>query len=141
MSRPYPPTTRRRRRAGSLGWATVTPTENCPISPPGNDSTRAELDAALDIGKILPDFDAAKMGTIGADGGGDPGADVTRRAEPAGNFRMDAADLLKLIHRSQIDFFLGVEAGPHRPLVEQMEQRTGLDQPDGLGVGQEVGGK
>jgi len=39
-----------------------------------------------------------------------------------------------------VDFFLGVEAGAHGPFVDEMEERAGFVQANGLGVGEEIEG-
>ena len=95
----------------------------------------AGLDAALDFGEVEPDFYAAEVGAFGADGGGDAGADVAGRADVAGEFGMDFAELGEFVHGGLVDFFLGVEAGAHGPFVEEMEERAGFVEADGLGVG------
>lgn len=51
---------------------------------------------------------------------------------------MDLAELGNFVQGGAVDFFLGVEAGPHGPFVEKMEQGAGLDQADGFGVGENV---
>ena len=51
---------------------------------------------------------------------------------------MHFAEFGKFVHRGLIDFFLSVKAGTHRPLVKQVQKRTGLDQANGLCVRQEV---
>src|SRR6266567_6367084 len=79
-------------------------------------------DAAGDVGKIEPDFDAAEVGAFGADGGGDAGADMARRADAACEFGLHFAKLGNFVHGGLIDFFLGVEAGTHGPLVDEMEE-------------------
>ena len=76
-----------------------------------------ELDAALDVGEVEPDFDAAKVGAFGADGRGDAGANVARGADVASEFGMDFAELGDFVHGGLVDFFLGVEAGAHGPFV------------------------
>src|SRR6266850_833029 len=96
------------------------------------------LDPAGDVGEVEPDFDAAEVRAFGADGGGDAGADMAGRANVARKFWMDFAELGDFVHGSLIDFFLRVEAGAHRPFVNEMEERAGFIQTDGLGVGEEI---
>ena len=79
-------------------------------------------DPSLDVGKIEPDFDAAEVGAFGANGGGDAGADMARRANVACEFGLNFAKLGNFVHGGLIDFFLGVEAGTHGPLVDEMEE-------------------
>src|SRR6266478_2068675 len=95
-------------------------------------------DAAGDVGEVEPDFYAAEVGAFGADGGGDAGAEVARGADVAGELRMDFAELGYFVKRGFVDFFLGVEAGAHGPFVEQMKERAGFDEADGLGVGEKI---
>ncbi len=78
------------------------------------------------------------MGAFGADGGGDAGADVARRADVAGEFGMDFAELGEFVHGGLVDFFLGVEAGAHGPFVEEMEERAGFVEADGFGVREKI---
>lgn len=78
------------------------------------------------------------MGAFGADGGGDVGAEVAGRADIFGECRMDFAKLGDFVHARGVDFFLGIEAGAHGPLVEKMEERAGLDEADGFGVGEKI---
>lgn len=96
------------------------------------------LDAAGDVGEVEPDFDAAEVGAFGADGGGDVGAEMAGRADVAGEFGMDFAELGDFVHGGGVDFFLGVEAGAHGPFVEKMEEGAGFDEADGFGVGEDV---
>jgi len=51
---------------------------------------------------------------------------------------MNFAELRYFVERGAVDFFLGVEAGAHGPFVEKMEERTGFDQANGFGVGENV---
>ena len=62
------------------------------------------------------------MGAFGADGSGDAGADVARRADVAREFGMDFAKLSEFVHGRLVDFFLGVKAGAHGPLMDEMEE-------------------
>src|SRR5208337_3365753 len=96
--------------------------------------------AAGGVGEVEPDFYAAEVGAFGANGGGDAGAKVAGRADVAGELGMDFAELGDLVHGGVVDFFLGVEAGAHGPFVEEMEEGTGFDEADGLGVGKQVEG-
>ncbi len=98
------------------------------------------LDAAGGVGEVEPDFDAAKVGAFGADGGGDVGAEMAGRADEFGELRMDGAELGDFVHAGGVDFFLGVEAGAHGPFVEEVEERAGLDEANGFGVGEKVEG-
>src|SRR5712692_9691392 len=95
-------------------------------------------DAAGDVGEVEPDFDAAEVRALGADGSGDAGAEMAGRADVTGEFGVDFAELGDFVHGGLIDFFLGVEAGAHGPFVEKMEERAGLVETDGLGVGEEI---
>src|SRR5208283_4089806 len=96
------------------------------------------LDASLNIGKVQPNLDAAEVRSFGANGRGDAGAKVAGRPDVTGEFGLRRAKLRNLIHRSVVDLFLGVEAGAHGPFVKQVEERAGLDQANGLGVGEEI---
>ena len=78
------------------------------------------------------------MGAFGADGGGDIGAEVAGGADVFGELGMDFAELGDFVHGGGVDFFLGVEAGAHGPFVEEMEERAGLDEANGFGVGEEI---
>ena len=51
---------------------------------------------------------------------------------------VDAAHLVELVHRRQVDLFLRVEAGAQRPLVHERQERARLDHPQRRGVGQHV---
>ena len=51
---------------------------------------------------------------------------------------MDFAELGYFVEGGFVDFFLRVEAGAHGPLVEEVEERAGFDEADGLGVGENV---
>ena len=95
-------------------------------------------DAAGSIGEVQPNFDAAKMGTFGADGRGNTGAKIAGRADVTREFRMDFAELRDFIHRGLKNLFLGVETGAHRPFVKKMEERAGFIEADGLGVRKKV---
>ncbi len=99
---------------------------------------KSELDAAGGVGEVEPDFNAAEVGAFGADGGGDVGAEVAGGADVFGELGMDLAELGDFVHAGGIDFFLGVEAGAHGPFVEEVEEGSGFDEADGLGVGEEV---
>ena len=97
-----------------------------------------ELDAAGGVGEVEPDFNAAEVGAFGADGGGDVGAEVAGGADVFRELGMDLAELGDFVHAGGVDFFLGVEAGAHGPFVEEMEEGAGLDETDGLGVGEKI---
>jgi hypothetical protein len=97
-----------------------------------------DLDAAGGVGEVEPDFNAAKVGAFGADGGGDVGAEVARGADVFGELGMDLAELGDFIHARGVDFFLGVEAGAHGPFVEEMKERAGFDEADGFGVREKI---
>src|SRR6267154_3088124 len=99
------------------------------------------LDAAGDIGKVEPNFDAAEVGAFGTDGSGDAGADVAGWADVASKFGMDFAELGEFVHRGLVDFFLGVEASAHSPFVDEVEQRTGFVKANGFGVGEKIEGE
>src|SRR5277367_3028731 len=105
-----------------------------------NRGTRAGAasDAAVDVGEVEPDFYAAEVRAFGADGGGDSCTDVAGWSDVPRELRVDFAELCDFVHRGAVDFFLGVETGAHGPFVEKMEKGTGLDQPDGLRVGENV---
>ena len=98
------------------------------------------LDAAGGVGEVEPDLYAAEVGAFGADGGGDVGAEMARRADKFGELGMDFAELGDFVHAGGVDFFLGVEAGAHGPFVEEMEQGAGFDEADGFGVREEIEG-
>ena len=49
-------------------------------------SCESVSDAALNVGEVEPDFDAAEVGAFGADGCGDTGAEMARRTDIAGKF-------------------------------------------------------
>lgn len=51
---------------------------------------------------------------------------------------MDFAELCDFVHGGGIDFFLGVEASTHGPLVEEVKERAGLDEANGFGIGKKV---
>src|SRR5215470_1628857 len=95
-------------------------------------------DAAGDVGEVQPDFDAAEMRAFGADRRGDAGAKMARRADVAREFGMDFPKLRDFVHRGLKNFFLRVEAGAHGPFVEQMKQRAGFVEADGLGARENV---
>src|SRR5258708_6604605 len=101
-------------------------------------NTKKNSNAAGDVGEIEPDFDAAEVGGFGADGGGDTGTDVAGGADVSSEFGVDFAELGEFVHGGLVDFFLGVEAGAHGPFVEEMEERAGFVEADGLGVGEEI---
>jgi len=96
---------------------------------------RFRLDETGDVGKVEPDFDAAIVGTLGANGGGDVGAEIARRSHVFGDLRVDFSELCQFIHRGLKNLFLCVEAGAHGPFVEEVEEGAGFDEADGLGVG------
>src|SRR5258708_18467226 len=93
------------------------------------------LDAARCVGEVEPDFYAAEVGTFGADGSGDAGAEVAGRADVAGELRVDFAELGDFVHGSRVDFFLGVEACAHGALVEELQERAGFVGAHGFGLG------
>ena len=95
-------------------------------------------DAAGDVREVEPDFDAAEMGTFGADGSGDTGAKMARRSDEFCELGVDFAKLGDFVERGLVDFFLRVEAGAHGPFVEEMEERAGFDEADGFGVREKV---
>src|SRR6266851_10512836 len=99
---------------------------------------RPQLDAAGDVGEVEPDFYAAEVRALGADGGGDARAEVAWGADVAGELRMDFTELRDFVEGGAVDFLLGVEASAHGPFVEEMEERAGLDEADGFGVGENV---
>src|SRR6266446_1514490 len=66
------------------------------------------------------------------------GVEMPGRADVARKLGMDFAELGDFVHGGLIDFFLSVEAGAHGPFVEEMEERTGFVEADGLGVWQEI---
>src|SRR6267378_7756549 len=101
---------------------------------------RRNSDAAGSVGEVEPDFYAAEVGTFGADGSGDAGAEVAGRADVAGELGVDFAELGDFVHGGGVDFFLGVEASAHGPLVEEMEERAGFDEANGFGVRKKVEG-
>jgi len=49
------------------------------------------------------------MGSFGADGRGDTGADVAWRADVAHEFWMDFAELGDFVHGGLVDFFLALK--------------------------------
>ena len=104
----------------------------------GGSVLATKLDAAGDVGEVEPDFDAAEVRALGADGRGDAGAEMAGRADVAGKLGMDFTKLSDFIHGGLIDFFLSVEARAHGPFVEKMEERAGFVEADGLGVGENV---
>ena len=93
------------------------------------------LDTALNMGEVEPDFYTAEMRAFGADGRGDAGTEMAGWADIAGKFRMHFTDLGDFVHRSVVDFLLGVETGAHGPFVKEMQKRARLDEADGFGVG------
>jgi len=98
-------------------------------------------DAAGDVGEVEPDFDAAEVGAFGADGSGDAGADMARRADVASELGVDFAELGEFVHGGLVDFFLGVEAGAHGPFVDEVEERAGFVEANGFGIGEEIESK
>jgi hypothetical protein len=76
---------------------------------------------SLNVGEIGPDFYAAEVGAFGADGSGDPGAEIARGADVTREFGEHFADLFDFLDGGLVDFFLGVEAGAHRPFVEKVQ--------------------
>src|SRR5215475_15442194 len=58
-----------------------------------------QSDAAGDVGEVEPDFDATEVGAFGADGSGDPGAEVAGRADVLAEFGMDLAELGDFVER------------------------------------------
>src|SRR5450432_2573357 len=87
---------------------------------------------ARSVGIIEPDFYAAEVRAFGADGGRDAGADVAGRADVAGEFGLDGAELVEFVHGGFVDFFLSVEASAQGPFMGRMGGRTGFAQADGL---------
>ena len=75
----------------------------------------------MDFRKVQPDFDAAEMGTFGADGRGDSGAEMAGWADIATQLGMHFAELGNLVHGRIVDFLLRIEAGAHGPFVKEME--------------------
>ena len=65
---------------------------------------------------------------------------MARRADVAGELRVDFAELGDFVHGGRVDFFLGVEACTHGPFVEEMEERAGFDEANGFGIGEQVEG-
>jgi hypothetical protein len=55
-----------------------------------------------------------------------------------GRVAVRRSDLLNLVHRREIDLLLRVEAGAQRPLVQQREQRSRLDEAERLRIRQHV---
>src|SRR5438128_6587284 len=104
----------------------------------GSAVSGTRLDAADDVGKVEPDFDAAEVGALGADGSGDAGAEMAGRADVASEFGVDFAELGDFVHGGLVDFFLGVKAGAHGPFVQEMEERAGFVEADGFGVGKKI---
>ena len=80
------------------------------------------LDAAGSIRKIEPDFDAAEMRALGADGRGDSRAEMAGWADVASKFGLDSAKLGDFVHGCVINLFLCVKAGAHGPLMEEMKE-------------------
>ncbi len=78
------------------------------------------------------------MRALRADGSGDTGAEMTGRANVARKLRVDFTKLGNFVHRSIVDFFLGVEASAHGPFVKEMKERAGLNKANGFGVGKNV---
>src|SRR5215471_14959762 len=60
------------------------------------------------------------------------------RANIPRKLRMDFAELGDFVHRSAVDFFLRVEAGAHRPFMEEMEKGASLDQADRFCIGKQI---
>src|SRR5260370_21688646 len=99
---------------------------------------RPQLDAAGNVGEVEPDFYAAEVRALGADGCGDAGSKVARGTDIASKLRVDFAELGDFVEGGLVDFFLGVEAGAHGPFVEEMEEGAGFDEANGFGVGENV---
>src|SRR6516225_8822687 len=97
-------------------------------------------DAAFDVGKIEPDFDAAEVRAFGANGRGDSCAQMAWRANVPGKLGLYLAELRDFVHRGIVDFLLRIEAGAHSPLVEKVEQRAGFDEADGFRIGKDIQG-
>ena len=95
-------------------------------------------DAASDVGEVEPDFDAAEVRAFGADGRRDADTKIAGRTNIASEFGLKLAELSDFLHRGLVDFFLGVEAGAHRPFVMKMEKRAGFIETDGFGVGEKI---
>src|SRR4029453_6184720 len=95
-------------------------------------------DRPLDLRKAPPHGHAAKVLALGAGGRDAAGAQNAGRPHVPGEARMDAAHLLELVHRGSVDLLLRVEAGPHDPLVGQVQERPALVEAQGRRVGQKV---
>ena len=108
------------------------------MSCPNESIWLSRSDAALNIGEVEPDFDAAEVGAFGADGRGDAGAEMAWRTDVFGKLGVDFAELGDFVHGRGVDFFLRVEAGAHGPFVEKVEERSRFDEADGFGVGENV---
>src|SRR5579864_7261075 len=85
-----------------------TPLGNRPRSPCGSY-------AALDIGELLPHFDAAEMRSLGTDGCGDARPHITGRTDVAGQFGERRPHLRHFLHGGLINLLLRIEAGAHGP--------------------------
>ena len=81
------------------------------------------------------------MAAFGAHGLRHAMADGAGRTHVPRQTRVQPPDLLQLFHRGRINFLLRVETRPHRPLMQQVQQRPAFHQPDGGGVRQHVDGK
>src|SRR5260370_19160027 len=97
---------------------------------------RPQLDAAGNVGEVEPDFYAAEVRALGADGCGDAGSKVARGTDIASKLRVDFAELGDFVEGGAVDFFLGVEAGANGPFVEEMEEGAAFDEANGFGVGE-----
>ena len=92
----------------------------------------------MSVGEVEPDFNAAEVGAFGADGGGDVGAEMAGGADVFGELGVDLAELGNFVHAGGIDFFLGVEAGAHRPFVEKVQERAGFDEANRFRVRKKI---
>ncbi len=66
---------------------------------------------------------------------------MARRADVTREFGVDFAELCDFVHGGLVDFFLSVEASPHGPFVDEMEERAGFVKADGFGVGEKIEGE
>jgi signal transduction histidine kinase len=92
----------------------------------------------LDRGKALPHLDSAKMRSFGADRRCDGRSQIARGAEVAADGGIERAHLFDFLNRRRIDFLLRIEAGPHGPFVQQMQQRSRFHHANRRGVRQQV---
>ena len=92
------------------------------------DSDARLSNSPLDFREFFPYFHPAEVRAFCTDRRGHPGSNVTRRTEIAPERRKHGANLLHFFHRSLVNLFLCVEASAHRPFMQEMQQRSGLDQ-------------